>query len=210
MSDITITSTEPTPHDESGHELSPRIKAARARSGVLLFMLSDFMMLASMLAAGGWLSALNVLGMFKVDTDQPAFGPGLLAILVLVFSGLCYFVWQQGMRGSGKEGQTPFFLLALLLIIGALAMQIWVWLNLGYITPPDAFPAYDAFQSVVLLLTGFESVHLLVTSLVGILVLGRIMNGRLAGRDYIPQVVGYWWYYTVIAGVVMWLFIVLV
>ncbi len=206
MSDTAIPSTETLASEES-HELALPIRIARARAGALLFILSDVLMVASIMAAGGYLSALNTLGQFKVSTDQPAFPPGLVVAIVLVLSGLSYLVWERGMRRG--SGQQLFFLLALLFMIVALGGQIWSWVTLGYTTPPDAAPAYDAFQSLVLLVLGFAALHLLVTVCIGILVWGRVMRGRLAGHEYIVQAVGYWWYYTVISTVLIWLFIVL-
>jgi heme/copper-type cytochrome/quinol oxidase subunit 3 len=206
MSDTAITSTEALPSGES-HELAPHIKVARARAGVLLFILSDAMMVAAIMAAGGYLNALNTFGQFKVSTDQPAFAPGLVVAIILVLSGLCYLLWARGARQG--SGQQFLFLLALLLMIAALVAQIWTWVSLGYTTAPDEAPVYDAFQSMVLLVTGFAAFHLLVTALVGILLGGRIMRGRLAGHEYIAQAVGYWWYYVVISTVLIWLFIVL-
>ena len=205
MSDIAITSHEHTPHDESGHDLAPHIKANRARSGVLLFMVTDVVMVISVLAAGGWLSALNVNGVFKAPTDQPSFPPGLVVAILMVVSALCYLVYDRAVRRGA--GATVFFVLALVLVIAALAVQSWSWTTLGYTTAPTDTPAYDAFQSLVILVAAFNSVHIFVLSVIGLLLGGRIINGRIAGHEFIPQVVGYWWYYTVISGVILWLFL---
>lgn len=205
MSDIAITSHEHTPHDESSHDLAPHIKANRARSGVLLFMVSDVMMVIGVLAAGGWLSALNVTGLFKAPTDQPSFPPGLVVAILLALSALCYLIYDRAMRRGG--GGVAFFVLALVLVIAALAVQLWSWTTLGYTTAPTDTPAYDAFQSLVILIAAFNSVHIFVLSVIGLLLGGRIINGRIAGHEFIPQVVGYWWYYTVISGVILWLFL---
>jgi heme/copper-type cytochrome/quinol oxidase subunit 3 len=206
MSDTAIPSTDTLPSEES-HELALPIRAARARAGVLLFILSDVMMVAAIMAAGGYLSALNTLGLFKVSTDQPAFPPGLVVAILLVLSGLSYLLWERAMRkGSGPQ---LFFWLALLFMIVALVGQIWAWATLGYTTAPDEPPAYDAYQSVVLLVTGFAALHILVAALIGVLLGGRVTRSRLAGHEYIVQGVGYWWYYTVISTVLIWLFIVL-
>lgn len=209
MSETAITSTDHLPSAESSHELTPQVKAARARAGVLLLILSDILMVASILVAGGYLSALNTNGLFKAPTDQPAFPPGLVVAIVLLLSGLCYFWWQRQARGKEQGGQRVLFVLALVLVIAALVLQIWAWTTLGYTTAPDSAPAYDAFQSVVLLLTAFGAIHLLLTSVVGLLLLGRVLRGRLAGQEYIVRAVGYWWYYTVLSGLLILLFIVL-
>lgn len=205
MSDIAITSHEHTPRDESGHDLAPHIKANRARSGVLLFMVADVVMVVGVLAAGGWLSALNVNGAFKASTDQPSFPPGLVVAILLVVSALCYLVYDRAVRRGG--GGVAFFMLALVLVIAALVTQCWSWTTLGYTTAPTGTPAYDAFQSLVILVAAFNSIHIFVLSVIGLLLGGRIINGRIAGHEFIPQVVGYWWYYTVISGVILWLFL---
>lgn len=203
MSDIAITSHEHTPHDESSHDLAPHIKVSRARSGVLLFMVSDVVMVLAVLAAGGWLSALNVSGLFKAPTDQPSFPPGLVVAILLLLSGLCYLVWDRSVRRGGAAA--AFFVLALLLVIATLAVQIWSWTTLGYTTAPSTAPSYDAFQSLVILIAAFNTIHIFVLVVIGLLLGGRIMNGRIAGHEFIPQVVGYWWYYSVISGVILWL-----
>lgn len=205
MSDIAITSHEHTPRDESGHDLAPHIKANRARSGVLLFMVADVVMVVGVLAAGGWLSALNVNGAFKASTDQPSFPPGLVVAILLVVSALCYLMYDRAVRRAG--GGVVFFVLALVLVIAALVTQCWSWTTLGYTTAPTGTPAYDAFQSLVILVAAFNSIHIFVLAVIGLLLGGRIINGRIAGHEFIPQVVGYWWYYTVISGVILWLFL---
>jgi hypothetical protein len=57
------------------------------------------------------------------------------------------------------------------------------------------------------LVAAFNSIHIFVLSVIGLLLGGRLINGRIAGHEFIPQVVGYWWYYTVISGVILWLFL---
>ena len=49
-------------------------------------------------------------------------------------------------------------------------------------------------------------VGLLLAAFVGILLGGRILRGRLTGHEFIVEVTGYWWYYTVVASVLLWLF----
>jgi hypothetical protein len=48
--------------------------------------------------------------------------------------------------------------------------------------------------------------HFLLAAIIGLLLLGRVLRGRREGHDYIVEVVGYWWYYTVIASLVLWVF----
>lgn len=191
---------------EEMHELEPHIRIGRARAAVIMLILSDALSVFAILAAGGYLSALNVSGQFRGGDPAPPFLPGLIFAIVLVLSGVVYYLWERtvGHDGGTRGGGQPVFLiLALLLMVVGLAVQIGIGASLRYGTP------LHAYASVILLITWFTAVHLLLAAIIGLLVLGRLFRGRLAGFGYIPEVVGYWWYYTVFASVLLWLFILL-
>ena len=191
---------------EQTHELEPHIRVGRARAGVIMLMLSDALSVMAILAAGGYLNALNVEGQFRAGDHAPAFLPGLLLAIVLVLSGLVYYLWERTARNNGRArgtGQSVFLILALLLMVVGLAVQIGIGASLRFSVP------FHAYASVILLITWFTAVHLLLAAFIGLLLLGRLLRGRLAGFGYIPEVVGYWWYYTVVASVLLWLFILL-
>lgn len=189
---------------EEMHELEPRIRVGRARAGVLMLILSDALSVLGILAAGGYLSQLNVANQYRLPTDRaPAFLSGLLLVVALLLSGLAYYWWEQRVRKDRGASPGTLFILALVLMVVALGVQIWMGLTLGYSTP------FHAYESVILLLTWYSAAHLVLTAFIGLLLGGRLMRGRLAGHEYIVEVTGYWWYYTVIAGVLMWLFSVL-
>ncbi len=190
---------------EEMHEIEPHVRIGRARAGVLMLILSDAVSVIAILAAGGYLNALNTENLFRSSGDHPAgFVLGLLLGIALVVSGIAYYGWERSVRKSGGVGVQPFFLLSLLLLIVALVGQTWVsiTLNQGYVSP------YSAYESVITLISWFTAVHLLITAIVGVLLLGRIARGRVrvAGQNYIAEVVGYWWYYTVIASLLLWIF----
>jgi heme/copper-type cytochrome/quinol oxidase subunit 3 len=186
---------------EQMHEIEPHIQVGRARAGVLMLILSDAISIVAILAAGGYLSALNVTGQFRAGVHAPAFLPGLLVAIVLVLSGLAYYWWDRGIQKNEGAGQPALFILAGLLMLVASVGQIWIGATLGYASP------FHAYASIILLLTWYSAVHLVLTVIVGILLLGRIFRSRLVGQTYIAEVVGYWWYYTVIAYLLMWVFV---
>jgi len=165
-----------------------------------MLILSDAMSIVALLAAGGYLSTLNTLGQFRAGDHGPALLPGILAAVTLVLSGLFYYLWDRRARNTGWTGQNVFYLLAWIFMLVTLGIQIWLGIALGY-TPP-----FHAYASLVLLLTWYSAFHLLLTAIIGVLMLGRILRGRIAEHSYIAEVVGYWWYYTIIAGLLMWLF----
>jgi hypothetical protein len=191
-------------HTEHIFELEPHVKVARARAGVLMLIVSDALSVLAILAAGGYLSALNTEQQFKVAGDfAPPFVPGLLIIIALVLSGLFYFGWERRARRPGDAGQTLFFVVALVLMLAAGVAETWIGAALRYGIP------IHAYESLLLLITWFTAIHLLLTAIIGVLLGGRILRGRVAGHEFIAEVVGYWWYYTVIASLVLWLFGVL-
>ena len=208
---------------EEMHELEPHIRVGRARAAVIMLILSDALSVFAILAAGGYLSALNVSGQFRGGDPAPPFLPGLFVAIALVLSGVIYYLWERtarhdrGPRGGGQietnslphamhaprelKGRPVFLILTLLLMVVGLAIQIGIGASLRYGTP------LHAYASEILLITWFTAVHLLLAAFIGLLVLGRLFRGRLAGFGYIPEAVGYWWYYTVVASVLLWLFI---
>ncbi len=186
---------------EHVHELEPHIKVARAKAGVVMLIISDALAVLAILAGGGYLRALNTEGQYRIAGDfAPAFVPGLLIAIGLVLSGISYYWWERRASKAGETGQTPFFLLALVLMLAAGVAETWIGGTLRYGVP------ISAYESVQFLVTWFTAVHLLLAAFVGILVGGRILRGRLAGHEFIAEVTGYWWYYTVVASVLLWLF----
>jgi hypothetical protein len=194
-------------HEHETHGLALHVRVTRARACVLMLIVSDVLSVLAILAAGGYLSALNTEGQYKIAGDHaPAFLPGLLVAIALALSGLAYYWWERRVRQNAGAGQQIFFLLAGVFMIAATGIQLWISiiLNRAYVIP------YDAYESLITLLVWFTTVHLLLTVIIGLLLFGRVLRGRLAGHEYLAESTGYWWYYTVIASLLMWLFSLLV
>jgi heme/copper-type cytochrome/quinol oxidase subunit 3 len=189
---------------EEMHHIPQHIRVGRARAGVIMLMISDALSVLAILAAGGYLSALNVGGQFRVGDNAPPFLPSVLLAVVLALSGLFYYLWARTVGKEGQKDQRIFFVLALVLMIISLAAQIWIGAPLGYARP------FHAYASIILFVVWFSVVHYLLAVIVGVLFYGRMQRGRLAGYEFHAEVVGYWWYYTVIAGLVLWVFTLLI
>lgn len=187
------------PHAQS-HELEPHIRVARARSMVILFIISDLLSIFGIMAASGYLRALNTENQFRVGGDHPpTLLPGLLVAIALVLSGLIYYWWARRAPRYGETGPTAFFVVSLVLMILAIVGQTWVTASLGYTNRP-----FHAYESLLMLITWYTWVHFLLAIIIGILLLGRIMRGRLAGFGFMAEVAGYWWYYTILSALLMW------
>lgn len=187
------------PHAQS-HELEPHIRVARARSMVILFIISDLLSIFGIMAASGYLRALNTENQFRVGGDHPpTLLPGLLVAIALVLSGLTYYWWARRAPRYGETGPAAFFVVSLVLMILAIVGQTWVTASLGYTNPP-----FHAYESLLMLITWYTWVHFLLAIIIGILLLGRIMRDRLAGYGFMAEVAGYWWYYTILSALLMW------
>jgi hypothetical protein len=188
---------------EETHELEPHILAGRARAAVILFIISDVMSVMAILAAGGYLSALNVLNQYRVPGDHPpSFVLGLIVAIAIILSAVSYYVWGQGALSDERGvGQSGLLIAAFVLMLAATVIQIIMGLTLGYAGNP-----YHAYESVMILITWYSAIHFLLSAIIGLLLIGRIMRGRMAGRGFLVEASGYWWYYTVIAGLLMWVF----
>jgi heme/copper-type cytochrome/quinol oxidase subunit 3 len=190
-------------HEEHAFELEPHVKVARARAGVLMLILSDALVFLAIMAGAGYLRALNTEGQYHVATDfAPAFLPGLLVAIGAVLSGLAFFMWERKARIPGAVSQPLFLWLAFVLMLAAGVGDTVLAASLRY-----GFQ-FSAYESLQLLITWFTALHLLLAAVIGLLVGGRMLRGRLAGHEFIVEVTSYWWYYTVFASVLLWLFAV--
>lgn len=187
---------------EHAFELEPRIKVARARACVLLLIISDALSVVAIIAGSQYLKTLNTEGQYQVAGDYaPKFVYGLLVMIGLLLSGLAFYLWDRKASKAGETGQSVFFLISLLIMIAAAVGETWIGATLAYGVP------IQAYESVHFFITWFTAVHLWLAAVIGILVVGRILRGRIAGgHEFVAEVTGWWWYYTVIASILLWLF----
>lgn len=186
---------------EHVYELEPHIKVARARSGVLLLIIADALSVIAIIAGAQYLQTLNTEGQFKIAGNYaPPFVAGLLIMIGLLLSGVAFYLWDRKASKAGNTGQVLFLILSLLIMLAAAIGQTWIGATLRYGIP------IQAFESVHLLVTWFTAVHLWLAFIIGLLLVGRILRGRIAGHEFVAEVTGYWWYYTVIASIILWLY----
>jgi hypothetical protein len=84
------------------------------------------------------------------------------------------------------------------LALAMLIAQIIVVFSIRYTTP------IHGYGSLVIIMSAYHAIHLLVTSLLGFLLLGRIMHGRMVGHEYVAEVSGYWWVYVALSALTTW------
>jgi heme/copper-type cytochrome/quinol oxidase subunit 3 len=182
---------------EHGLDLATRI--TRARVGALLLILSDAGFVTGMYASQSYLTLLNENHAFRPKGDNPpAILTGLILALVMVVSAAVY-IWGFRQLRKGSTGQYRVgVLIAWVLAILAFIAQMVVLLSLNHPIP------LDGFDSIVLITTAYHGVHLLITIIIGLLLLGRIGRGRIVGYEYLAEVSGYWWVYVAISALTTW------
>ena len=201
-------STPSTSLEHETHELALHIRVGRARACALILILADGLSILGIMAGGGYLSALNTENQYRIAGDlPPPFLPGLVVAISLVLSGLAYYWWERKVRRGESSGQLIFFIPAWALMILAMVVQILIGinLNLAYAALHPNVP-YDAYESVIILIVWSMALRHMLAAILGLPLFGRIMRGRIAGYEYLVEASGYWWYYTVVASLLMWLF----
>jgi heme/copper-type cytochrome/quinol oxidase subunit 3 len=187
-------------HDgDHGHGLDLATRITRARVGGLLLILSDAGFVAGTYVSQGYLSVLNMQHQYRPTGDNPpSIVTGFILALVIVASaGIYFWGWRGLNRGDSSRYQTGVIIAWVLALI-ALVAQIVVLFGLRYATP------IHGYDSLTLIMTAYHALHLLVTSLLGFLLLGRIRHGRIAGHEYVAEVSGFWWYYVALSAVATW------
>jgi heme/copper-type cytochrome/quinol oxidase subunit 3 len=184
-------------HEEHGLSLPTRV--TRARLGVLLLILSDAAFVGAMYVSQAYLHILNSSGQYRAGVQPPSVVAGLILAAVVAASAAIYFWGEQGHRAGHLDRYRTGLIAAWVLVLIALVGQLVVLFGLRYSIPENGF------ASLVMVMSAYHAVHLLVTALIGFLVLGRVLHGRIAGHEYITEVTGYWWYYVAATAVTTWL-----
>jgi heme/copper-type cytochrome/quinol oxidase subunit 3 len=179
------------PHiDTPGHARAVRI-------AVWLMIVSDAVFVLAFYAAFIYLHGLNTQGAFKPSTEsRPSVVGSLLVAAASVVAASAYAWGQKGLRSGDSGRLRTGVMLAVVISMVALIGDLVVFANLNY---PPPLHAYGSFMSLFILYHAVR--HLVVGVLIGALVLGRLYSGRLAGRDYVIQATGYWFWWVAITGV---------
>lgn len=182
---------------EHGLDLATRI--TRARVGVLLLILSDAGFVLAMYASQAYLSILNMNHAYRVPGEAaPSVMLGLILSLAMIVSAAVYVWGWLGLRAGSMSRYRTGVIIAWVLALILLVAQVIQLFSLRYATP------IHGYSSLVIIMTGYHAVHLILTSLIGFLLLGRITHGRIAGHEYVAEVSGYWWVYVALSAVTTW------
>jgi len=173
-------------------------RAERVRYGAGLMILSWTVFGAAIYLAYIYLHALNTMHQFKPSSEPMPTTVGNVLLTVGALAGAAAWTWgYRGSRSGDSARARTGVTLGWLITVAGLAGSLVVFADLK---APLPLHAYASSMSLFVLFHGW---HLVVGLLIGAIVLGRLYRGRIGGREYVIQVVGWWLWYTAILAIVM-------
>ena len=172
-------------------------RAERARWGAGLLVTSWTVLGSVICLAYIYLDALNTQGQFKPSSEPVPTTVGNVLVTVAALAAAAAWTWGYRRSLSGdttgaRTGVTLGWVLTLAGLVGTIVV---------FATLKAPLPLH-AYASSMALFTLFHAWHLVVGSLIGLIVLGRLYKGRIGGREYVIDVAGYWLWYAALMAVV--------
>jgi len=182
----------------SAPHVDPAVRADMTRWGGRLALVS-WTMLATVLYLGFiYLDALNTQGQFHPASEPK---PSTLANVLITLGALAgAAAWSYGYRisrSSARGSFAPWLIVGWILTLAGLVGDLVLFADLKAPTP------LHAYASSMSLFIFFHAWHLIVGLVITSLVLGTALRHRLAGREYVAQIVGWWLWYAAIVSVVL-------
>jgi cytochrome c oxidase subunit 3 len=206
------TAALPADHPESGANSAAH--AATARFGMIIFLLSEAMLFAGIIAAyvvlrvsdpGEWPPAGYP--SIQVTSWNPAQWHlmnwvMIINSIILISSSFVYHWAEHSIKHRGKSGVLPLFLT---LVMGTifLSVQAWEWIHLHH--EGLWFNTGGIYGSAFFITTGFHGLHVLVGLFLILWVLGRQVFTRCykPGQTASLDNVGLYWHFVDVVWIVV-------
>jgi heme/copper-type cytochrome/quinol oxidase subunit 3 len=183
-------------HSPESHHLPPELVAHQQRRAMLLFILADAVFFACMIFSYFYLRSLNVNGGWLPGTPTAATWLIWLIAGVTVLSALAYRSGELGIRAGSKSRFQTGTLVALLLLLTSIGLtfyQMHSW---------PIMMSDGSYASNFIVMTATQLVHLFLVLFIGIGIWSRGGKGKFDnGNDNHVTLVGYYWYWVALAGV---------
>jgi heme/copper-type cytochrome/quinol oxidase subunit 3 len=186
-------------HAESAaesHHLPPELVAHQQRRAMILFIVADAVFFACMLFSYFYLRSLNVKGGWLPGTPVAAASTIWLIAGVTVLSAIAYRAGELGIRSGSRsrlQAGTMLALFLLIISIGLTFYQMHTW---------SILMSDGSYASNFIVMTGTQLVHLFLVLFIGIGIWSRSAQGKFDDGNYNHvTLVGYYWYWVALAGV---------
>jgi cytochrome c oxidase subunit I len=176
----------------------PATRGSMARWGAATMITSWTMFALAVYLGYLYLDALNTQGAFKPSSEHAPATAGTVLLTVGALAGAAVWSWGYRVSRSGDAARAlPAMALGWLLSLAGLIASVVFFLNYN---APLPLHAYASSMDLFVLFHGW---HLVIALVIGALPLGRLARGRIAGREYVIQIVGWWLWYSAITAVLM-------
>lgn len=175
----------------------------KVRIGMFLYVVTDIIFALFLLISYLFLRASNTQGAW-FPAGVPDLGGvqkiALLEAILLVVSGIAFIVAHVGVRADNLALTRIGAVVASLGWLAALIVQFYFAGHLPFVTTDGAF------ASIYIVLTGYHLYHLLFATPMMVAVSVRSLQGRYtAARHLGITTIGYFWYWAVILGLIIWI-----
>jgi cytochrome c oxidase subunit I len=176
----------------------PAVRGPMARWGAATMIGSWTMFALAVYLGYLYLDSLNTQHAFKPASEPVPTKIGTVLLTVAALAGAAVWSWGYRVSRSGKSGGAlPAMGLGWLLSLGGLIASVVIFLNYK---APLPLHAYASSMDLFVLFHGW---HLVIALAIGALPLARLARGKLGGRQYTIQIVGWWLWYSAITAVLM-------
>lgn len=190
-------SLDGTAHGESSH--ADHVDHDRkVRIGMFFYVLCDVMFALFMVSAYIFLRAVNVNNLwFPAGTHRVDPMLSTLMLGLLVASSLFFVMAHVGVRNGNKSFATIGIALAALLWIATLIANIYYMGHLPFTQ------TNGGYAEMYVLFTGYHLYHLIFGLMFVIGIAVRTLQGRYSAERHLGfTTIGYYWYWTLIFGVI--------
>ena len=179
-------------HSPSAHSYS---RAEQVRLGTLLMILSDAVFVLAMFLGFIYLHALNTMGAFKGNESTPSIAASAILAVAAIVAALTWSWGHAGLKRGDVTRARAGVVSAFLITLAALVGDLLLFAGLKFAVP------FHAYASGIETFVFYHGVHLLLTAIIGGLVMGRLLSGRLNEREYVLKAAGYWFWWVAVVAV---------
>jgi len=178
----------------------------KVRLGMLFYVLTDVILVTFLFAAYVWLRAYNTNGGWFPFAGMALPDPTTSVVLVLLIlgSGVCFVVAQQGIRAGNQILLRVGLVAALVLLVVTLVGQI------RFMGQQQFGPLDGSFASTFIVVNGYHVYHLLFGLFLGLGLTVRAFQGRYSAQRHLGLItIGYFWYWMALMPLLFWLLMLL-
>ena len=183
-------------HSPESHHLPPELVAHQQRRAMVLFIVADAVFFACMIFSYFYLRSLNVNNGWLPGTPTASTGKIWLVAGITALSALVYRSGELGIRAGSKSRFQAGTVGAILLLLVAIAVtfyQMHTW---------SILMSDGSYASNFIVMTATQLVHLFLVLFIGIGIWIRGAQGKFDDGQYNHvTLVGYYWYWVALAGV---------